>query len=57
MANIINDQQAGNVTGGAAHANGQYWTASAEKRETPGESQAVPPGVFGNMTGTVRRAK
>ena len=26
MANIINDQQAGNVTGGAAHANGQYWT-------------------------------
>ena len=26
MANIINDQQAGNIIGGAAHANGQYWT-------------------------------
>ena len=26
MANIINDQQAGNITGGAAHASGQYWT-------------------------------
>ena len=26
MADIINDQQAANVSGGAAHANGQYWT-------------------------------
>ena len=24
--NIINDNQAANVTGGAAHANGQYWS-------------------------------
>ena len=26
MSNIINEQQAANVTGGATHANGQYWT-------------------------------
>ena len=49
MATIINDQQAANVTGGAAHANGQYWSdgGATYYRVAPGDYLGNIAAMFG----------
>ena len=42
---ILNDNQMGAVSGGAAHANGQYWSdgGATYYRIAPNDSSAPPP--------------
>ena len=57
MAEFLNDQQAGNVTGGAAHANGQYWTEGGATyyRIAPGDYLGNIAQRFGTNVYAIQR--